>query len=108
MAEKKARSYTAEFKAQAVKLAREVGQLRACEELGIPKGTISGWMHAARKGEIDLGPGSQTPESGLTLAAQLKACRDKIKQQEKEIAHLREERDILEKATVFFAQGRKK
>jgi len=108
MAEKKAKTYTAEFKVQAVRLAKEVGNKRACEELGIPKGTISGSVHAARQGGIELGPGSQTPESGLTLAAELKACRDKLKEQEKEIARLREEREVLEKATIFFAQGRKK
>jgi transposase len=102
------RKYTSEFKAQAVKLAREVGQPRACAELGIPKGTISGWMRSARQGEIDLGLGSQTPESGLTLAGELKACREKLKQQEKEIARLRKENEFLDEASRFFAQGRKK
>jgi len=106
MAEQK--KYTAEFKAQAVKLAREVGQPRASTELGIPKGTISGWERAARQGKIDLGPGNQTPESGLTLAAELKACREKVKELERDNARLREEREVLEKATIFFAQGRKK
>lgn len=108
MAERKIKTYTAEFKAQAVKLAREVGQPRACAELGIPKGTISGWISAARRGEIDLGPGSQTPEVGLTLAGELKACRDKIKELEKDNARLRKENEFLDEASRFFAASRKK
>jgi transposase len=108
MAEKRAKTYTSEFKVQAVRLAKEVGNKRACEELGIPHGTISGWSSAAKQGEIDLGPGSQTPESGLTLAAELKACRETIKQQEKEIARLRKENEFLDEASRFFAQSRKK
>jgi len=108
MAERKTKTYTAEFKAQAVRLAQEIGNKRACAELGVPNGTISGWIAAARHGEIDLGPGSRTPESGLSLAAELRACRETIKQQEKEIARLRKENEFLDEASRFFAASRKK
>lgn len=35
-----ARTYTDEFKAQALKLAKEVGAKRAAEELGVPQNTL--------------------------------------------------------------------
>ena len=63
-----ARSYSKEYKVEAVKLAREIGGKKAAAELGIPDGTMSSWMYDARKGAIDTGKGTQTPESGLTQA----------------------------------------
>lgn len=35
-----ARTYTDEFKAQALKLAKEIGTKRATEKLGVPKNTL--------------------------------------------------------------------
>ncbi|MCL2298726.1 MAG: transposase [Firmicutes bacterium] len=94
MAERKTKTYTAEFKVQAVKLAQEIGNGRASIELGVPPSTLSHWTGEARRGEIDLGPGSRTPESGLSPAAELRSCRETIKQQEKEIARLRKENEF--------------
>ena len=45
-----ARTYTEEFKAQAIKLAKEVGTKRASEELGVPKNTLGTWVHT-RQGD---------------------------------------------------------
>ncbi|MBD5159298.1 MAG: transposase [Ruminococcus sp.] len=41
------RKYDEKFKVEAVKLARETGTKRA-EELGIPEGTLGGWVRKAR------------------------------------------------------------
>ena len=38
------KQYDEEFKKQAIKLAREVGNTAAAEELRIPKGTLGTWM----------------------------------------------------------------
>ena len=38
------KSYDNEFKAQAVKLAQEIGGHKAAQELGIPKGTMYTWI----------------------------------------------------------------
>jgi len=100
--------YAKEYKVEAVKLAKEVGTKKAAGELGMPEGTLSSWISAAKKGEIDLGRGHQTPASGMTLAAELKAARDKNKELEKDNARLRKENEFLEEATRFFAQSRKK
>lgn len=68
------RQYDDEFKVQAVKLAEKIGQSKAAEELGIPKNTLYGWVRKARLGYIDLGKGSQTPESAMSLAEELSNC----------------------------------
>ena len=61
------RQYDHEYKVQAVKLAKEIGQAKAAKELGIPKNTMYGWVRANRLGNLDLGAGSQSPQSAMTL-----------------------------------------
>ena len=56
------RQYDHEYKVQAVKLAKEIGQAKAAKELGVPRNTLYGWVHANRLGNLDLGAGSQTPQ----------------------------------------------
>ena len=43
------KSYDHEFKAQAVKLAQEIGGHKAANELGIPKGTMYTWIKPSKK-----------------------------------------------------------
>ena len=38
------KSYDSEFKAQAVKLAQEIGRYKAAKELSVPDGTIYCWI----------------------------------------------------------------
>lgn len=103
-----ARSYTDEFKAQALKLAKEVGATRAARELGIPANTLGNWVYKAKKGEVDSGIGEQTPETALTLAAEVQELRKQVKAQEKEIKRLNELNEFLEDASAFFAVSRRK
>lgn len=103
-----ARTYTEEFKAQAIKLAKEVGSKRAAEELGIPKNTLGTWLHKAKTGEVDSGAGKQAPETALTLAAEVQELRKQLKAQEKEIKRLNELNEFLEEASAFFAASRRK
>ena len=102
------REYTPEYKVEAVKLAREVGTTRAALELGIPKGTVGGWVHKAKIGKIDLGIGQQSPTGGLTLAAELQTIREENKRLAKENARLKKENEFLEEASAFFAARRQK
>lgn len=105
---KQARSYDKEFKVQAVKLAKETGTKKAAEELGVPVNTLSGWVHKAKNGKLDLGPGEQTPKTALTLAAENEELRKQLKAQEKEIKRLNELNEFLEEASAFFAASRRK
>ena len=79
------KQYDREYKIQAVKLAKEIGQAKAVIELGIPKNTVYGWVRGRRLGTLNLGPGMQTPESAMTLSEELFQLRQKLKVQEKEI-----------------------
>ena len=102
------RRYDHEYKVQAVKLAKEIGQAKAARELGIPKNTLYGWMRARRQGKLDLGAGTQTPESAMTLNEELIRLRQKLKEQEKENRRLTKENEFLEEASAFFAASRLK
>ena len=106
MAENK--QYDQEYKVQAVKLATEIGHAKAAKELGIPKNTLYGWVRASRLGTLDLGAGTQTPESAMTLNEELKRLRQQVKEQEKELRRLKKENEFLEEASAFFAASRLK
>ena len=102
------RQYDNEFKVQAVKLAKEIGQAKAARELGIPKNTLYTWMRANRLGNLDLGAGTQTPQSAMTLNEELIKLRAQFKEQDKEIRRLKKENEFLEEASAFFAASRLK
>jgi transposase len=93
---KKQQRYTPEFRAEAVKLVTEQGlsQDEAAKRLGIPKGTIGNWV-AAAKGSS----GASVP--GARSVRELEAENAKLR---KELAEARMERDILKKATAYFAR----
>ena len=95
------RQYNHEYKVQAVKLAKEIGQAKAAKELGVPRNTLYGWVHANRLGNLDLGAGSQNPQSAMTLNEELLRLRQQVKELEKE-------NDFLEEASAFFAASRLK
>lgn len=85
--------YDEEFRARAVKLVRDggVSMGRAAKELGIAEVTLSKWLSAAAQG---------TPSSEELLESE----RTELKRLRKENAELRMERDILKKATAYFAK----
>ena len=68
-----ARKYDHEYKVQAVKLAKEIGGAKAAKELGIPEGTIHTWLKAVRAGKLDIGEGSHTPASAMSLSEEITA-----------------------------------
>ena len=93
----KQQSYTPEFKSEAVKLVLEQGlqQSLAARRLGIPDGTLAGWVAAAKKATESVSvPGSRSSAELLAENARLR----------KELAEARMERDILKKATAYFAR----
>ena len=102
------KQYDEEFKKQAIKLAKEIGNKAAAEEHGIPKGTIGTWLKKARNGEIDTGTGTRKPEESLNIAQQLQAANKRIKELEKKNRELEELNEFLEEASAFFAASRRK
>jgi transposase len=88
------RKFTAEFKAEAVRIVERSGKTiwEVSRDLGITNHSLRAWVEQAR---IDSGKG---PEGALTTEerAELAALR-------KENRVLKEEREILKKASIFFA-----
>ena len=103
-----ARKYDHEYKVQAVKLAQEIGGTKAAKKLGIPEGTIHTWLKAVRAGKLDIGEGSHTPASAMSLSEEITMLRKRLKEQDKEIRRLKEENEFLEEASAFFAASRRK
>ena len=89
------RRFSPEFKAEAVKLVSEPGQSIAAvaKNLDLTDSALRGWI---RQAKIDAGKG---PAGALTTEEkhELTALR-------KEVRQLRMEKEILRKATAFFAK----
>ena len=87
---KKRKQYTQEFKEEAVKLITERGYqaTEAARNLGINISVLRRW-----KNEIE---GAESCGTDAALKAELKSLR-------KEVKRLKMEREILKKATAFFA-----
>lgn len=88
--------YSAEFRAEAVKLVLEQGlnQREASSRLGIPKGTLGNWVMAAKSG-------GTMPSPGARSVSELEAENARLR---KELADARQERDIVKKAAAYFAR----
>jgi transposase len=87
------RAFTPEFKAQVVELCRTSGKSvgQVCRDLDIGETGVRRWLAQA---EVDIGR-----RAGLTTDE-----RAELAQLRKENRILREERDILKRATAFFAR----
>ena len=105
---RKQTSYDNEFKAQAVKLAQEIGGHKAANELGIPSGTVYTWIKAFKEGYLSANDTFHTPKTALSLNDELIELRKRIKELDKENRRLKEENEFLEEASAFFAASRRK
>ena len=95
MAKGKRRAFTKEFKAQTVRLVRDSGKSIGvlARELDLGESVLRSWV---RQGDVDSGrgrPGALTTEE-----------REEVTRLRREVRTLRMERDILKKATAFFAK----
>jgi transposase len=92
---RKRRLFTPEFKAETVRLVREGGKsvTAVARDLDLTLSAAARWVQEA---EIEEGKG---PAGALT-----KAEREELTQLRRENAQLRMEREILKKATAFFAK----
>lgn len=95
---KEPQRYTPEFRAEAVKLVLEQGLSveRAAKRLGMPRGSLGNWVTAAHKGSTP-----DQPVLGSRSVAELAAENAQLR---KELAEARMERDLLKKATAYFAR----
>ena len=91
MARRRHRHYSPEFKAEAVRVAQQSDEplAKVARDLGINKTTLRLWIDAARP----------EPREPLTEDEQ-----SELQRLRRENRQLRMERDILKKATAFFAR----
>jgi transposase len=95
MTKRKRRAFTAEFKADAVRLAkasdRSIGQV--AKDLDLTETALREWV---KRADVDAGKG---PPDALTTAE-----REELVRLRRENKRLLMERDILKKAAAFFAK----
>jgi len=95
MAKRKRRTFTPEFKAEAVRLCRagdrNVGQV--ARDLDLTETALREWL---KRAEVDEGNG---PKEALTSAE-----RDELTELRRRVKRLEMEREILKKAAAFFAK----
>jgi len=90
--------YTLEFKQEAVRLV-ESGQsvASAARNLGLVEQALSHWVKAHRAGTLKAVAGNSSVTAEQMVISRLRA----------ELARVTMERDILGKATAYFAKGQK-
>ena len=95
MLNQKEKAYPAEFKESAVKLALESSNsiAQTARDLGIKANTMYNWMNLYSK-----------PKAVNQPDREMNHPFDEIKRLKKELVRVTEERDILKKATAYFAK----
>lgn len=99
---RKRRFFTPEFKADTVRLVLEEGRSipELCRDLGLTETSVRTWVRQARiDARIDAGKGQP---GALTTTE-----KEELARLRRENRELRMERDLLKKATAFFARESK-
>jgi transposase len=87
------KQYSKEFKLEALKLAEEIGVPRAASDLGVSSSVLYGWRQAAVSEGTDAFRGH----------GRLTSRDEELRKLRQENKTLKMERDILKRATAFFA-----
>ena len=92
------RRYTNEFKIEAVRLGKSVGNSEASRRLGIPESSLFNWVKLGRAGKLGSTTSiTATPRSAKELEAEVDRLR-------RELASAKVDNDILKKAAAYFAK----
>jgi transposase len=94
--ERKRKKYTREFKLEAVRLSEEseLSLVELAAELGIHANTLSKWRREYAVDGQDAFPGQ----------GNLKPADEEVRRLQRELARVKEERDILKKAISYFVR----
>ena len=95
------RTFTTEFRVEAVKLVIGQGltQSEVARRLDVPYQTLHNWVKLSKAGKL-----RSVDVKRITPVSPIEAENSRLK---KEVAVVKEERDILKKATAFFAKESK-
>ena len=104
MMSKQMKTYTLEFKQQAIQLAQQEGMSisQAARDLGVSQAGLNRWVNQAKKADLHGRP-AFTGRGVIALSESEK----RIKDLEKENLILRQEREILKAAAKYFAKESK-
>ena len=99
MSKKKRKTYSPEFKTEAVRLISEKGYsiAEASRNLGIEYSILRRWIKQFKN----------DPENAFPGKGKLKADDERLRQLQRELQRVKEERDILKKALAYFAEDQK-
>ena len=98
MSPRKRKQYTAEFRAEAVRQVK-IGDrplAQVARALGLSMQTLWNWVHPDK-------PNSEKEKAGELTVTE----REELKELRRRVLRLEEEREILKKATAFFAKENK-
>lgn len=95
MAKRQRRKYTDEYKAEAVRLVREssLPVTQVARDLDLTESSLRNWI---KRAEVE---GDRGPAGPVSSTEQ-----DELRRLRREVRQLRMEREILKKATAFFAK----
>lgn len=95
MSEQKTKFYTLDFKKSSAQLAAtsEKSVAQIARELGVNVNTLHGWVKKY-----------YSSTNSISAASNQSDIHEELKKLRKEVARLRQERDILKKATAYFAR----
>jgi len=95
---KSTRSYTVEFKREAVELALSTSSVvQAAKDLGMPEATLHTWVQKAKQMGECINPATDKPAHVGNLI-------EENQQLKKRLARLEQEKAILKKAATYFAK----
>lgn len=99
------REYTEEFREQACRLVQVEGYsaARAAKSLGICENTLRYWLRPRGPADRRTDQPGGTPARGDAAAADPKAMAIQIRELEAKVRRLEMEKEILKKATAYFA-----
>jgi transposase len=105
VSERRNKNYSRQFKEEAMDLVRVRGYdaARAARDLGVPATTLNLWLKKAgwvRPAEGVAGPDADAPAAPAEDPVRLRA---RVGELERQVKRLEMEKEILKKATAFFA-----
>jgi transposase len=97
------KSYSREYRVEALKLVKEVGKKEAVKRLAVTEWTLNNWLKKAGAEKK-----AESVEKTASLRLELREAQERIAGLEKENARIRKENEFLEEASRFFAGSRQK
>jgi transposase-like protein len=105
------RRYALQFKDEACRLAAgaDYSPARAAKELGVPENTLRSWMKQRKllpesKRRDELVPAAPPRAAAAADSQDINVVKIQLREAQRRIGQLEIERDILKKATAFFAR----